>query len=236
MKSQIPAPYFTTLSDLAEKSTSKYAKYFCENPKITSRDLSLAKPILGLYCRDIKVPMFIPFHELKPKVDITDWYFATEATFEVVGNSQELWETMIDTLAKQGYEYYISESGSEYLSDTVSGDIYRYADHWGRIASCNWYLQDLGNDISILEGVFIGKSNLSIFRRQYSRCNILNESYGPLYLSAKLQEYSNYCSVLESTEIKITPAVRRKLEESRDAAKSKIEEYEERGMKIFERW
>lgn len=43
-----------------------------------------------------------------------------------------------DKLKALGFEHYESESGSEYLVDKKTGDIYRLSDHWGNVGSCMW--------------------------------------------------------------------------------------------------
>ena len=69
---------------------------------------------------------------------------------------------------------YKSKSGSEYFT-TSNGDVYRFSDHWGAVATCEWTLNGNGNLIeSAMESgpLQIGIANLRnfiIFRRKYPR-------------------------------------------------------------------
>ena len=90
------------------------------------------------------------YREAHPEPTIDDYHMSTNGNFEYVGPVQDgkTWRErdaeshdMWDKMKESGkYEYHKSDSGSEYLIDRENGDIYRYSDHWGRVASCKWYI------------------------------------------------------------------------------------------------
>ena len=66
---------------------------------------------------------------------------------------------------ESGFSFHKSpKSDSEYLIDEKTGDIYRYANHWFRVASCYWELDEpMG-----YYGYDIAKSNIKNFKRRKS--------------------------------------------------------------------
>ena len=75
-------------------------------------------------------------------------------------------------LKNKGFEWHKSpKSDSEYLIDKKSGDVYRLSDHWGRVASCNWYIDSDSDNVYT-----VGKSNLKNFKRKVSG-SYLNPDY-----------------------------------------------------------
>lgn len=106
--------------------------------------------------------------QIMPDVTIDDYFYDTETVFRSVlrkdekwNEIEERWKKMIDS---KKYDWHRSpKSSSEYLIDKETGDIYRYADHWGKVASCDWNL------ISKNEGGYnIAKSNIKNFVRKDS--------------------------------------------------------------------
>lgn len=107
--------------------------------------------------------------QIMPDVTIDDYFYDTETVFRSVlrkdekwNEIEERWKKMIDS---KKYDWHRSpKSSSEYLIDKETGDIYRYADHWGKVASCDWDL------ISKNEGggYNIAKSNIKNFVRKDS--------------------------------------------------------------------
>lgn len=116
-------------------------------------------------------PRFMSAVELMPNVTIDDYFLDTETNFHSIANIiynkngsnvlelDKIWEDM-----KNSGEYIFKKSpksNSEYLINKNNGDIYRYSDHWGRVASCRWTLDDYyGGDVSI------AKSNIKNFNRR----------------------------------------------------------------------
>lgn len=88
----------------------------------------------------------IPYRDIFPTPTIEDFYMATTTIFDnteyetkTYSEKEGIWEKLKDN------DYMIHQnspsSNSEYLIDSRNGNIYRYADHWGTVASCRWYLK-----------------------------------------------------------------------------------------------
>ncbi len=77
-----------------------------------------------------------------------DWFNETKARFVSIfkkptKTSYQYMKRKWGELKKKGFEHYESEkSCSEYLTDHSTGNIYRFSDHWGDVASCRWVLYD----------------------------------------------------------------------------------------------
>jgi len=116
--------------------------------------------------------------EIDPTVTLEDYYEYTDATFDAVKTVDHSddsrhpyekkmlvkaeWEDM--KASHPDWEWHRSPkdgSRSEYLIDRENGDVYRYSDHWGVLATCNWKLN--GSDVRYETA--IGKANISDFRR-----------------------------------------------------------------------
>lgn len=116
-----------------------------------------------------EIPRLGTGKQIMPDVTIDDYFYDTETVFRSVlrkdekwNEIEERWKKMIDS---KKYDWHRSpKSSSEYLIDKETGDIYRYADHWGKVASCDWDL------ISKNEGggYNIAKSNIKNFVRKDS--------------------------------------------------------------------
>lgn len=102
-----------------------------------------------------------------PTVGIDDYFLDTETTFvSILGkgvDDEEVEMKWDDMKNSSKFEHHKSpKSDSEYLVDKSNGDIYRFSDHWGRVASCEWSLNTDN------EGVVrnIAKSNVKDFSRK----------------------------------------------------------------------
>lgn len=115
---------------------------------------------------DEKVPMFISPKELMPVVTIENYYLDTETTFKSILTGEEESKTIAqrwdDMKESKKYKHHQSpKSNSEYLINKETGDIYRYSDHWGRVASCIWDIETNSNHTWD-----IAKSNIKDFKRK----------------------------------------------------------------------
>lgn len=112
-------------------------------------------------------PEGVDYNALHPEVTLEDYYIGTETTFvgtfSTAADERKKWEEM---KASGKFVWHQSPlSSSEYLIDEETGDIYRFSDHWGRVASCTWGLLQDGHDI--IGGAFsFGKSNIKNFKRR----------------------------------------------------------------------
>jgi len=115
--------------------------------------------------------------------DSSNYFLYTYAVFDEI--IQDKWEMdenkvhrkFIDAVAEFNemkesgkYEYTHSpKSDSEYLVDKENGVVYRIANHWGKCASCDWYIRYKGKkDGYATEGskYILAKCNFSDFRRK----------------------------------------------------------------------
>lgn len=86
------------------------------------------------------------------------------------------------------YEYTHSpKSSSEYLVDKENGVVYRIADHWGKCASCDWYIRYKGKkDGYAAEGRYIlAKCNFSDFHRKETTGGLFEN---PEYVKASIDK------------------------------------------------
>ncbi len=117
-------------------------------------------------------PLRVSYREVFDKPTLEDYFVDTWATFDAVdlkGRSiDDVWQEMTDS---GKYEWHKSpKSSSEYLIDYGTGNIYRKADHWGRVSSCRWALRDNGN------GKFMDKDSYAIGRANISDFNGITET------------------------------------------------------------
>lgn len=119
----------------------------------------------------------------KPTLD--DYYKYTNATFELIARQYDmpaktkvishertqeelaLLKAEWDKLKHEHpeWEWHLSpKSSSEYLIDKETGDIYRYSDHWGKVATCHWVLK---GSHGVAEQI-IAKANIKDFDRNIS--------------------------------------------------------------------
>lgn len=136
-------------------------------------------------------------------VDSSNYFLYTFADFDEI--IQDKWEMdenkvhrkFIDAVAEFNkmkesgkYEYTHSpKSDSEYLVDKENGIVYRVANHWGKCASCDWYIRYKGKkDGYIAEGRYIlAKCNFSDFIRKETTGIFEN----PEYVKASIEKVEN---------------------------------------------
>lgn len=103
--------------------------------------------------------------QVMPEVTTDDYFLDTETNFKNLFNEKredldDVWERM-----KKNDELTFHKSPksySEYLINKTTGEVYRYSNHWGKVASCDWYLnKPLGT-----LGWDIAKSYVSKFKRK----------------------------------------------------------------------
>ena len=120
------------------------------------------------------IPEYVTAKEIIPEVTIDDYYLDTDVDFKSILSKEDDYKTVDDkwTAMKNSdkYDWHQSpKSSSEYLIDKKTGDIFRLADHWGRVASCNWRIVpncEIDNENS---NIFdIGKANIKDFSRKDS--------------------------------------------------------------------
>lgn len=98
------------------------------------------------------------------EVSFKDYFYSTHTQFECLTSdfkSEEEVRALWDEMRQSGrYCHHKSpKSDSEYLEDVYTGDIYRFSDHWGDVASCIWENPKSSDRFEI------AKSNLSNFHR-----------------------------------------------------------------------
>lgn len=113
------------------------------------------------------------------EITADNYYCDTETTFKVLYHSsyQELENKWNELKQREDLIYTKSpKSDSEYLINEATGDIYRYSDHWGRVATCRWYLKDENGEDS--DFLCIAKGNLSDFKRREDSMSLyINPDY-----------------------------------------------------------
>lgn len=145
--------------------------------------------------------------EIKSTVDFSDYYDGTIAEFKALPSDGKTVYEQWEELKAKGYEWHKSPlSNSEYLIDKETGDIYRYANHWGSVASCTWELVGAYDDYNY----HIAVCNISDFKAKgYGRIAYPNVSY----LQALNQSIVNVKDVLNDPTIDIKPKGREFLED-----------------------
>lgn len=120
------------------------------------------------------IPEYVTAKEIIPEVTIDDYYLDTDVDFKSILSKEDDYKTVDEkwTAMKNSdkYDWHQSpKSSSEYLIDKKTGDIFRLADHWGRVVSCNWRIVpncEIDNENS---NIFdIGKANIKDFLRKDS--------------------------------------------------------------------
>lgn len=120
--------------------------------------------------------------EVIPQVTIDDYYLDTETVFSSIVGKEDNWKDIDDrwdNMKNSGkYHWHKSpKSSSEYLIDESNGDVFRFSDHWGRVASCTWGL------ISDNENKWdIAKSNIKDFERKET-----GMYFNPIYRTKMLE-------------------------------------------------
>ena len=112
------------------------------------------------------IPKMTAASNVLPKITENTYYFDTKTTFKSILKKDEDWRQIDDKWndmrKSEKYQFHRSpKSSSEYLIDKKTGDIYRYSDHWGRVASCTWDIKSENENTWD-----IAKSNLKKFVRK----------------------------------------------------------------------
>ena len=191
------------------------------------------------------IPDSLHYREVFTTPSLDDYFINTTANFEYIGShlamqpgalvageheNQQRW---LDMVASGKYEHQKSpRSNSEYLLDHETGDIYRYSNHWGRVASCQWSIDTrYGTEDTEIYG--IGKCNIKDFgiNKEFSSYLADNPAYAPAYADALQKTISNYETLL-SCDIEMTDFVRTRLESVLSDYKKLFDRYQEEGYKI----
>lgn len=114
--------------------------------------------------------------DIIPEVTIDDYYLDTSVKFESILSKEDDYKAVdkkwIAMKNSNKYDWHKSpKSSSEYLIDKKTGDIFRFADHWGRVASCDWRIVvncDWIIDNEITDIFDIAKANIKDFSRKDS--------------------------------------------------------------------
>ena len=142
-------------------SSPEQRKEYVENTigkRLSTRncgDIKKINPFFKLLHSD-NYRTWIPYRDVFTTPTVDDYYIGTKAEFTSIGaepegdgvlglldaerKNKETWQQMKDS---GKYEFTPSPtSNSEYLIDRETGDIYRFSDHWFRVASCDWPIND----------------------------------------------------------------------------------------------
>lgn len=74
------------------------------------------------------------------KVTKNTYHLKTKANFDFVKYGDEAYKIYAELVERFG-EHFNSVSGSKYVIDN-NDVLYRFSDHWGNVASCNWTLKN----------------------------------------------------------------------------------------------
>lgn len=140
-------------------------------------------------------------------------------------------QRIFDEMKKSGkYEHQKSpKSDSEYLLDHKTGDIFRLSNHWGRVASCIWHIDNNAapEGTSIYE---IGKCNIRDFKPNYFQGQTDNPEYPAHYADALQRTIHNYETLLHS-KVEITDAARQRIENTLENYRKLQSLFEENGYR-----
>ena len=211
----------------------QYVEQRLGDVKITARNYSekIARinDLFRFYQSGVKETL--PYREVFPTPTLDDYYIDTEVVFKSIGSSLtresiadnklafppslnkanrdnwNLWKKMKESGQFEFHESPNYLSMSQYLIDRQSGDIYRYSDHWGKVASCNWDID--ADEIQFL--FLIGKANIKDFRSHASfKYQAENPDWKAGYAAALAKTVENYKALLNS-RIQMTSVVRKQV-------------------------
>ena len=153
------------------------------------------------------------YREVKKDVDLSDFYEATSAEFTKISSDKSVFSFWEGLKSDKDLKWHHSPlSNSEYLVNHHTGDIYRFSDHWGKVASCEWSLND-----EPTEGWSIGVANIQSFKSlPFSRSLVLKGSF----VNQLNQIIANLYDIIDSTDIKKTDSALRTLNKRLDDLKS----------------
>ena len=155
----------------------------------------------------------VSYREVKKDVDLSDFYEATSAEFTKISSDKSVISFWEGLKSDKDLKWHHSPlSNSEYLVNHHTGDIYRFSDHWGKVASCEWSLND-----DPTEGWSIGVANIKSFKSlPFSRGLVLKSSF----VNQLNQVIANLHDIIDSTDIKKTDSALRTLNKRLDDLKS----------------
>ena len=176
---------------------------------ITSRNIDN----LGIGSVDLYGGNTVSYREVKKEVDLSDFYEATSAEFTKISSDKSVFSFWEGLKSDKDLKWHHSPlSNSEYLVNYHTGDIYRFSDHWGKVASCEWSLND-----DPTEGWSIGVANIQSFKSlPFSRSLVLKSSF----VNQLNQVIANLQDIIDSTDIKKTDSALRTLNKRLDDLKS----------------
>ena len=166
---------------------------------LNSRNISS----VGLNTVDLYSGNTISYRAVKKDVDFSDYYDATSAEFQNIskeGNASSLWSS----LKQENDLHWVHSpsSDSEYLLDYKNQKVYRYSDHWGKVGSCEWALND------ITTGWNVGVSFLKDFKAlPSSRSEVLRSSF----IEKLNQSIVNLEDIINRPDIKKTSSAEKEL-------------------------
>lgn len=176
---------------------------------ITSRNIDN----LGIGSVNLYEGKTVSYREVKKEVDLSDFYEATSAEFTKLSSDKSVFSFWEGLKSDKDLKWHHSPlSNSEYLVNHHTGDIYRFSDHWGKVASCEWSLND-----DSTEGWSVGVANIQSFKSlPFSRSLVLKGSF----VNQLNQVIANLHDIIDSTDIKKTDSALRTLNKRLDDLKS----------------
>lgn len=176
---------------------------------ITSRNIDN----LGIGSVNLYGGNTVSYREVKKDVDLSDFYEATSVEFTKLSSDKSVFSFWESLKSDKDLKWHHSPlSNSEYLVNHHTGDIYRFSDHWGKVASCEWSLND-----DSTEGWSVGVANIQSFKSlPFSRSLVLKGSF----VNQLNQVIANLHDIIDSTDIKKTDSALRTLNKRLDDLKS----------------
>jgi len=124
---------------------------------------------------------FVHYRDLFSEINRTNFHICTKVDFKAIKKSpehkdiHETWGRLKNNLPHDNYyKTRKSTSKSEYIIDE-NDNVYRFSDHWGAVASCEWTLEGQGQlMMSVFENgdweIGVAKLNdFKVFRRSVDR-------------------------------------------------------------------
>lgn len=176
---------------------------------VTSRNIDN----LGIGSVNLYGDNTVSYREVKKDVDLSDFYEATSVEFTKLSSDKSVFSFWEGLKSDKDLKWHHSPlSNSEYLVNHHTGDIYRFSDHWGKVASCEWSLND-----DSTEGWSVGVANIQSFKSlPFSRSLVLKGSF----VNQLNQVIANLHDIIDSTDIKKTDSALRTLNKRLDDLKS----------------
>ena len=197
------------INSLSFPSPNHNVRIKLKGSAITSRNIDN----LGIGSVNLYEGKTVSYREVKKEVDLSDFYEATSAEFTKLSSDKSVFSFWEDLKSDKDLKWHHSPlSNSEYLVNHYTGDIYRFSDHWGKVASCEWSLND-----DSTEGWSIGLANIQSFKSlPFSRSLVLKSSF----VNQLNQVIANLHDIIDSTDIKKTDSALRTLNKRLDDLKS----------------